>query len=160
MMSWFTPFTTWRVLWVVSCPILRTRIYLSAANFISCLNANTSPDAHVNAFLGCWRQTGPHTCNFITAKPHLQLLWSFCRCHFCSRPLRLKSWALDDLAVRKDANAKVVVRWYDAWKWHLGTGHLTDFALTSGKATGVWHANRLMSLFKCKFVGDHWSLTP
>lgn len=79
----------------------------------------------------------------------------FCRCHFYSRPLRLK-----DLAVRKDANRKVVVRWYDAWRGHLGTGHLTDFALTSGKATGVWHANRLMSLFKCKFVGDHWSLTP
>lgn len=37
----------------------------------------------------------------------------------------------------------------------LGNGHLTDFALTSGKPTGVWHANRLMSLFKCKFVGDH-----
>ncbi len=62
--------------------------------------------------------------------------------------------------MRKDANRKVVVRWYDAWRGHLGTGHLTDFALTSGKATGVWHANRLMSLFKCKFVGDHWSLTP
>lgn len=40
----------------------------------------------------------------------------------------------------------------------LGYGHLTDFALTSGRPIGVWHANRLMSLFKCKFVGG--SLEP
>ena len=44
------------------------------------------------------------------------------------------------------------------WGGQLGCGHLTDFALTSGEPTGVWHANRLMSLFKCKFVGG--SLKP
>lgn len=34
----------------------------------------------------------------------------------------------------------------------LGCGHLSDI----WEPTGVWHANRLMSLFKCKFAGgDH-----
>lgn len=33
----------------------------------------------------------------------------------------------------------------------LGSGRLIDFALTSGRPAGPWHAWRLMSPFTCKF---------
>lgn len=33
----------------------------------------------------------------------------------------------------------------------LGSGRLIDFALTSGRPAGPWHALRLMSPFTCKF---------
>lgn len=33
----------------------------------------------------------------------------------------------------------------------LGSGRLIDFALTSGRPAGPWHAYRLMSPFTCKF---------
>lgn len=33
----------------------------------------------------------------------------------------------------------------------LGSGRLIDFALTSGRPAGPWHACRLMSPFTCKF---------
>lgn len=33
----------------------------------------------------------------------------------------------------------------------LGSGRLIDFALTSGRPAGPWHARRLMSPFTCKF---------
>lgn len=42
----------------------------------------------------------------------------------------------------------------------LGSGRLIDFALTSGRPAGPWHACRLMSPFTCKCKEIMRSLAP
>lgn len=42
------------------------------------------------------------------------------------------------------------------WKWagQLGSGRLIDFAVTSGRPAGPWHAWRLMSAIYMQILGE------